>query len=46
MLIISFKSENIGLNSYKLPNVYNAVFNKEFNDHHHALDDAKLLLKL
>ena len=30
-----------GLNSYKLPHVYNAVLNKEFNDHHHALDDAK-----
>ncbi|MBK7789122.1 MAG: 3'-5' exonuclease [Saprospiraceae bacterium] len=30
-----------GLNSYKLPDVYNVVLNKEFGSHHHALEDAK-----
>ncbi len=30
-----------GLNSYKLPDVYNVVLNKEFDGHHHALEDAK-----
>ena len=46
MLIISFKKWLIRFNSYKLPNVYNAVFNKNLMAIIMHLMMPKLLLKL